>query len=368
MQNISRNNAEISLFTHFPRKIVCFKFMWRMILCSLLLAACSRQDTQLPGEQGRRHVLNPSPQTIIWGNYHALSEPVLRIKSGDIVALRTLMVGTPAMLEEAGVPADQIEQDLRDVHREVTDRGPGGHILTGPIYIEEAEPGDVLEVNILSIELVIPFAFNRIGATNGFLSNEFSESRVKIVPLDEKRGIAHFSDDIKLPLRPFFGSMGVAPPEEAGRINSSPPWIHAGNLDNRELIAGTTLYIPVHVKGALFQIGDGHAAQGNGEVDITALETSLKGELRFTVRKDMHLTWPRAETDQYFITMGTDEDLTNATRIAVREMIDFLVTEKSLTREDAYMLSSVAVNLSITQLVDGKKGVHAMILKSIFTN
>ena len=313
-------------------------------------------------------MLNPSPQTVIWGNYYALSKPVLHINSGDIVELRTLMVGSPEMLEEAGVPADQIEQDLRDVHRDVTDRGPGGHILTGPIYIEEAEPGDVLEVDILSISPAIPFAFNRIGTTNGFLSNEFSDPKVKIVPLDEKRGIAHFSDDIKLPLRPFFGSMGVAPPEEAGRINSAPPWIHAGNLDNRELIAGTTLYIPVHIKGALFQIGDGHAAKGNGEVDITALETSLKGELRFTVRKDMHLTWPRAETDKYFMTMGTDEDLTNATRIAVREMIDFLIMEKSLTREDAYMLSSVAVNLNITQLVDGKKGVHAMILKSIFTH
>jgi acetamidase/formamidase len=143
--------------------------------------------------------------------------------------------------------------------------------------------------------------------------------------------------------------------------------MHAGNLDNKELVAGTTLYIPVHVPGALFEVGDGHAGQGNGEVDITGLETSLTGTLEFIVRKDMHLTWPRAETPTDYITMGTDEDLTKATKVALREMIDFLMKEKNLSHDDAYMLASVAADMEITQLVDGTKGVHSMIPKKIFT-
>jgi len=160
--------------------------------------------------------------------------------------------------------------------------------------------------------------------------------------------------------------MGVAPPETAGRWNSGPPWIMAGNLDNKDLVAGTTLYIPVHAKGALFEVGDGHAGQGDGEVDITALETSLIGTFQFVVRKDMHLKWPRAETPTHYITMGMNDDLNACATLAVREMIDFLVTEKHLSRDDAFMLSSVAADLHITELVDGNKGVHMMIPKSIF--
>jgi acetamidase/formamidase len=198
------------------------------------------------------------------------------------------------------------------------------------------------------------------------LPDEFPFARTKIIALDRGRMIARFSPGIEIPLRPFFGSMGVAPPENLGRISSGPPWFHAGNIDNKEFVAGTTLFIPVHARGALFQVGDGHAGQGNGEVDITALETSLTGVFQFVVRKDLHLRWPRGETPTHYITMGMHEDLREAARLAVDEMIDFLVTEKRLTREDAYMLTSVAADLSITQLVDGNKGVHAMIAKSIF--
>jgi acetamidase/formamidase len=160
--------------------------------------------------------------------------------------------------------------------------------------------------------------------------------------------------------------MGVAPPESAGRVNSAPPGIHAGNLDNKDLVEGTTLFIPVHVPGALFQAGDGHAGQGNGEVDITAMETSLLGKFQFIVRKGMTLKWPRGETPTHYISMGIDQDLTIATKIAVREMIDFLVTEKKMDRDEAYMLCSVAVDFNITQLVDGTKGVHGLLPKAIF--
>lgn len=314
------------------------------------------------------HILKPTPKTVAWGYYDAATAPVLRIKSGDVVEVHTLITSTPPRLEAAGVRPDQIEQALRDIFREVTNKGPGGHILTGPIYVEGAEPGDVLEVRIQSINLAIPYAYNAFGPGRGFLPEDFPYARMKIIPLDEKRMVARFAENIEIPLRPFFGSMGVAPPESSGRISSGPPSIHAGNLDNKELIAGTTLFIPIHARGALFEVGDGHAGQGNGEVSITALETSLIGKLQLIVRKDMHLRWPRAETPASFITMGIHEDLNEATRMAVREMIDFLVNEKKLSRDDAYMLTSVAADLSITQLVDGTKGVHAMIPKSIFVS
>ncbi|HYS52661.1 MAG TPA: acetamidase/formamidase family protein [Thermoanaerobaculia bacterium] len=312
------------------------------------------------------HKLEPSPATVAWGHYDASTPPVLRIQSGDIVQAHTLITSSPARLEGAGVPADQVEQSLRDIHREVTNKGPGGHILDGPIYVEGAEPGDVLEVRIQRVELAIPYAYNGFRPGRGYLPEDFPYSRVKIIPLDRTRMIAQFASGIEIPLRPFFGSMGVAPPESVGRIDSAPPWIHGGNLDNKELIAGTTLYLPVHVKGALFQVGDGHAGQGNGEIDITALETSLIGTLQLVVRKDMHLRWPRAETPTHYVTMGLHEDLAEATKLAIREMIDYLTTDRHLSRDDAYMLASVAADLSITELVDGNKGVHMMIPKSIF--
>ena len=312
------------------------------------------------------HQLKATPQTVVWGYYSADAKPALRIHSGDTVEIETVLTSSPARLEAAGVPADQVEPSLRAIYKEVTDKGPGGHILTGPIYVEGAETGDTLEVQIQSIRLAIPYAYNGFRPGSGFLPDEFPYARMKIVPLDRERMVAHFSDRIQIPIRPFFGSMGVAPPEASGRISSAPPWFHAGNLDNKELVAGATLFIPVNAPGALFEVGDGHAAQGNGEVDITALETSLAGTFRFIVRKDLHLRWPRAETSAYYITMGLNDDLREAARLATLEMIDFLVTQKHLTRDDAYMLTSVAADLAITELVDGNKGVHAMIPKSIF--
>lgn len=309
--------------------------------------------------------LKATPKTIVWGYYSADAKPVLTIHSSDTVRIETVS-GNPARLEAAGVPKDQVPDALRAIYKEVTDKGPGGHLLTGPIFVEAAEPGDVLEVRILKLELTAPFAYNNFRPGSGFLPDDFPSSRMKIIPLDRKRMLGRFTDSIELPLRPFFGSMGVAPPETNGRISSAPPWIHAGNLDNKELVEGTTLYIPVHAKGALFEVGDGHAGQGNGEVDITALETELTGTFQFVVRKDMHLRWPRAETPTHYIVMGLNEDLTEATKLAVREAIDFLVTEKHLSRDEAYMLASVAVDFCITELVDGNKGVHAMIPKRIF--
>lgn len=317
---------------------------------------------------GASYTLKPTPKTVAWGYYDASTPPVLRIKSGDTVEIQTLLTSEPDPLEAAGVPPDQVEQSLRDIVAQVKDKGPGGHILTGPIYVESAEPGDVLEVRILSIKLAIPYAYNGFGPRTGIFPNEFPYPKMKIIPLDDKRMAAHFADGIEIPLHPFFGSMGVAPPLRSGRISSGPPWIHAGNLDNKYLVAGTTLYIPVHARGALFEVGDGHAGQGDGEVDVTAMETSLIGTFQFVVRKDLHFHWPRAETPTDFITMGLDPDLNEATKMAVREMIDYLTTEKHLTRDDAYMLCSTAADLRITQVVDGTKGAHVMLPKAIFVS
>ncbi len=309
--------------------------------------------------------LKAEPQNIAWGYYSATAKPVLRIQSGDIVTIQTVS-GAPARLEAAGLPANQIQPELRAVYEQVKDRGPGGHLLTGPVYVEGAAPGDTLEVRILEVKLDVPYAYNSFRPGSGFLPDDFTAAKTKIIPLDRERMIGHFADKIQLPLKPFFGSMGLAPPEVSGRINSAPPWVHAGNLDNKDLVAGTKLFIPVHAPGGLFEVGDGHAGQGDGEVDITAMETSLSGRFQFIVHKGTFLRWPRGETPTHFIVMGLHEDLTEATKLVVREAIEFLVSEKGMTREDAYMLSSVAVDFHITQLVDGTKGVHGLIPKAIF--
>jgi acetamidase/formamidase len=313
------------------------------------------------------HKLVASPSTVAWGYYWAGAKPVLTVKSGDTVEVQTMTTSSPTSLANSGVKPEDIEPELKAIYAEVKDKGPGGHILTGPIYIEGAEPGDTLEVRIRKIRISTPYASNGFSPQRGVLTpGDFQRGRTKIIPLDLKRNVANFGPGIEIPLHPFFGSIGVAPPESAGRVNSAPPGSHAGNLDNKDLVEGTTLFIPVHARGALLEIGDGHAGQGNGEVDITAMETSLWGTFQLIVRKDLHLKGPRGETPTHWIAMGLDPDLDQATVNAVRDAIDFLVTEKHLSREDAYALCSVAVDFNITQAVDGTKGVHAMIPKSIF--
>jgi acetamidase/formamidase len=338
------------------RRFVCF------FLLLPALVSMSAQSATTP----QKYTLKAAPRTVAWGYYDAAATPVLRIHSSDTVEFGTVLTNSPTGLEKAGVAPEQVEQNLRDIYKEVTDKGPGGHILNGPVYIEEAEPGDTLEIRIEKIDLAIPYAYNGFAVNRGFLPEDFPYRRIKIIPLDRERMVAKFAPGIEIPLHPFFGSMGVAPPEAAGRVDSAPPGVHAGNMDNKELVAGTTLYLPVHVKGGLFEIGDGHAGQGNGEVDITAMETSLNGTLQFIVHKGTQQKYPRAETPTHYISMGFHQELYEATKIAVREMIDFLVAEKHMTRDDAYMLVSVAGDVDITQLVDGNKGVHVMLPKNIF--
>jgi acetamidase/formamidase len=313
------------------------------------------------------HRLEATPETVAYGYYWSEAKPVLRIASGDILEVDTLLTSTPARLARAGIAEARIQNSLRSVVAGVTGerRGPGGHILTGPVYIEGAEPGDTLEVKILSIDLPIDYGYN---GCSGFVPENCDRSAgMKIVQFDRKTMTAELFPRIIIPLRPFFGSMGVAPAPELGRVSSTPPGRHAGNIDNKELVSGSTLYIPVFVPGALFEIGDGHAAQGDGEVNQTAIETSLHGRIQLTVRKDIKLIWPRAETETDYISMATDPDLTVATKAAIQEMIDFLAGTKGLTKHQAYQLVSIAGNVAITQLVDKPNmGVHVKMPKSIF--
>jgi acetamidase/formamidase len=310
-----------------------------------------------------QHVVRVTPSTVQWGHFAAEAKPALTVKPGEVVTIDTI-VGIPDMLEELGAATDDPIREMKEMYARVKDRGPGPHFLTGPVAVEGAMPGDVLEVEILEIHLRSPYGWMMIEPGAGALPGEFPYLRKKLVPLDRRNNIAEFAPGVHIPVRPFFGNLGVAPP--MGRLGSSAPGYHAGNIDNKWLVAGSKVYIPVQAPGALFAVGDGHAAQGDGEVCVTAIETNLTGVFRFMVRKDMKLLWPRAETPTHFITMGLHEDLDEAARRATMEMIDYLTTERGLSRDDAYMLTSAAVDLHVTQVVDGVKGVHAMVAKAIF--
>jgi acetamidase/formamidase len=333
-----------------------------LFVCAAILAGQTR-----PTQGSRTHRLEATPGTVAYGYYWSEAKPVLRIASGDIIDVDTLLTNNPTGLERAGVPPEKIQESLKAVVTEVTGdrRGPGGHILTGPVYVEGAEPGDVLEVKILSIDFAIDYGYN---GCSGFIPENCDRSvGLRIMAIDTGTMTSAYAPGIVIPLRPFFGSMGVAPAPELGRVSSNPPGRHAGNLDNKELVAGTTLFIPVFAPGALFEVGDGHGAQGDGEVDQTAIETSLRGRLQLSVRKDMKLTWPRAETATDFISMATDPDLAVATRGAIQEMVDFLAAAKKLTKHQAYQVVSLAGNVAVTQLVDKPNlGVHVRMPKSIF--
>ena len=335
----------------------------RTLVVICLSSAVALSQTSQP----KVHRLEATPSTVAYGYYWAEAKPALKIASGDIIDVDTLLTNSPTGLSRAGVPDNKIQESLKSIVAEVTGekRGPGGHILTGPVYVEGAEPGDALEVKILSIDFPIDYGYN---GCSGFVP-ENCERGVgsRIIQLDRDKKTAEIFPGIVVPLKPFYGSMGVAPAPEIGRLSSNPPGRYAGNMDNKELVVGSSLYIPVFVPGALFEIGDGHAAQGDGEVDQTAIETSLRGKLQLTVRKGMKLNYPRAETATDYISMGMDPDLTVATKIAIQEMVDFLASTRNLSKHQAYQVVSMAGNVAITQLVDKPNvGVHVRVPKSIF--
>jgi acetamidase/formamidase len=277
-----------------------------------------------------------------------------------------MVAGGLQRLRLAGVPESDIPDSLKAVEQRVTERGPGAHPMSGPIFVETAQPGDTLEVRIIAIEFLHDFGVNAFSPGGGVLPDEFPYAGLRLLRWRPGATSVEFKPGVTLPLAPFFGSIGVAPPPLVGRISSRPPGWHGGNLDNKDLVAGSVLYLPVHVPGALLSIGDGHGMQGHGEVTGTALETSLRGMFELRVIKGQRLRWPRAETPTHYIAMGLNEDLDEATRLATREMVDFLVAEKKLSRDEAYMLCSLAADLHVTQAVDATKGVHATVAKALF--
>jgi acetamidase/formamidase len=314
----------------------------------------------------RSHRLAATPQTVHVGFFDARIEPVLRIASGDVVDVDTLITSSPNGLQNLGVPANEVQQSLRDITAQVKERGPGGHILTGPVSIEGAAPGDALEVRILSVDLPIAYGYQACSDSWTFLPNNCEEPKRRLIRFDRDRGVASLGAATRIPLRPFFGILGVAPAPARGRLSSLPPDSHGGNMDVKELVAGATVFLPVRVPGALFSAGDGHAAQGDGEAGGTALETSLRGRLQFIVRKDLRLEWPRFETPTHYMTFGADPDLTQATRIAVQGMIDFLIDAKGMSRTEANALTGIAADLRMSEIVDQNMGVYMTVAKSIF--
>jgi len=332
----------------------------------VLILLCS-DAAAVRAQAPRVHDLPLRPETVHWGYYDAKLPAALRVASGDQLRVETMVAGGLQRLRLAGVPESDIPESLKAVEQRVTERGPGAHPMSGPIFVEGAQPGDVLAVRILAIDYLHPFGVNAFSPGSGVLADEYPYAGLKLLRWSAGATSVQFAPGIVLPLAPFFGSIGVAPSPLTGRISSRPPGYHGGNLDNKDLVVGSTLYLPVHVPGALLSIGDGHAMQGDGEVTGTALETSLRGTFEVRVIKGARQKWPRAETPTHYIAMGLSEDLDEASRLAVREMVEFLMTEKKLSREDAYILCALAGDLHVTQAVDATKGVHVTMAKSFFT-
>jgi acetamidase/formamidase len=302
-----------------------------------------------------------TPQSVKWGFFDSTTPAVIRVASGAEVVIETVS-GEPACL-----PTDPVYEILPE-HRpilEAIEHGPGPHFLTGPVHVEGARPGDVLAVDILDVTLRQNWGFNLIIPLLGTIPEDFPDFILNILPIDKQAGTVQLPWGGKLKLSPFFGVMGVAPPTNWGRVTSIIPRTFGGNMDNKELVAGTTVFFPVFNEGALFSVGDGHGVQGDGEVCITAVETALTGRFRLSVRKDMQLTAPRAETPFHYITMGFDEDLDDAVKQALRDMIRWIGELRGLSKTDAYTLCSLAADLHVTQTVNTAKGVHCLLPKAV---
>jgi acetamidase/formamidase len=313
------------------------------------------------------HRLSPTPATVRWGTFDAAYPPLITVKSGDTIVLECVSGGPEVMpLPGSGLA---IPPALAAIHAANLAR-VGGHILTGPIAVEGAAPGDMLEVHIDRIEFGAGWGYCGFRPLMGTLPEDFPERLLSHIPIDRDRRVAKLPWGSELTLAPFFGVMGVAPPPEWGTISTKEPRAHGGNLDNKELGEGATLYLPVWVEGANFSAGDGHGVQGDGEVCVNALEICLTGTFTLRIYKGGGpraplLTYPRAETGTHFISMGMHEDLDVAMKLALREMIAFICARANLSRGEAYQFCSLAVDFHVTQTVNGEKGVHGMLRKGL---
>jgi acetamidase/formamidase len=337
-------------------------------------ALAAQSGTAGSGHHPYGALLKTSKETAIWGWFPTSRPSVLTVKSGTVVKIDAINQsgtsdarGPVAYFEALGVPADQVLPELEEIHTIPRTPGSSGHVLTGPLYIEEAEPGDVLEVRILDVSPRVPYGVNSTGPGRGVLSNLLSEPSLRLLTLDKHNRYYQFAPGIRVPFRPFMGITGVAPPTEAGFVSANPPNRWGGNLDVRDLTAGSTLFLPVFQPGAQFYTGDSHGAQGHGEIDQTAIEHSMSLTAQFIVRKGASLEYPRAELPDYMVAMGIDADLDIALQISATQAIGYLreVTKGALSVADAYALCSIAVDFIIAEAVDGNKVVTAYIPKSL---
>jgi acetamidase/formamidase len=311
------------------------------------------------------HHLASTPETVRFGIFDAAFDPVLTVAPGDTVVIDCVSGGPEVMPgPDSGLLIPPALQAIHDARLERI----GPHILTGPVAIAGAEPGDTLEVRIEAIEPNNTWGYCAVRPLAGTLPDEFPERYVSHIAVDAAAGTCKPTWGPTLPLRPFFGTTGVAPPTRYGRLSSREPREHGGNMDCKELIAGSTLFLPVWVPGANFSAGDGHGRQGDGEVCVNALEMGLTGTFTFILHKAVDVgvrTWPSAESPTHYLTLGFNEDLDLAMKQALRAMIDLIVSRSSLTRVQAYQFCSLAVDFRVTQTVNGEKGVHGMLEKGV---
>ena len=318
--------------------------------------------------------LKSTADTVLWGYIAANLPPALTVQSGQAVEIESLShqglttgKDPEKFFSAYGIASNEVLADAKMVYSEVKrPKGASVHILTGPIYVEGAEPGDTLEMRVLDIKFRVPYGVNNTGPGKGVLPKLLKEPSAKLIRLDLERRVALFSADIEIPLNPFMGIMAVSPPTSLGMVSSTPPGAWGGNIDLKFCAVGSSLFLPVFNKGGQFFTGDGHAVQGDGEVDGGAIEISLKPTLQFILHKGKTIKLPRVETATDYLTTGLDVDLNIATRIALQEAVDFLQTEKSMSAADAYALSSLAVDLGIGEAVDIVNLVYAKIPKKIF--
>jgi acetamidase/formamidase len=320
--------------------------------------------------------LRSTPETVSWGWIAADLPPVLRVQSGQTIRIDTVShqgINTPqdpvSYFAAAGISPAQVLQDAQEIFSKVKRAaGAGPHVITGPVHIEGAQPGDMLEVRVLDVEVRVPYGVNSTGPRSGVLPDLLAQPALKTIKLDLERRVALFSDDIEVPLAPFMGIVAVAPPPALKRVSTKPPGAFGGNIDFRHLTAGATLYLPIFNRGALFYTGDGHAMQGDGEVDGTAIEISLTPTLQLIVHQGAgkNMKWPRAEDAAHYYAMGMDADLGAALKNAVEETVAFLRQRAGLSAQDAYALASLSVDFRVGEAVNDVKMVYGMIPKTIF--
>jgi acetamidase/formamidase len=297
--------------------------------------------------------------TVHFGFHDATLDPVLEVSDGE-----ELQISTVSADPGHDVPSQWLPPQIHDIFARAK-RGTGPHILTGPVAVRGARRGQVLQVDILDIRLTQPYGYNVVSPLKGMFGTETPTHNTTIIPIDLDKGLADVAPGVRIRTRPFFGQMGVAPPREWGRLDSRPPNRYGGNIDNKELVAGTRLMLPIWVDGALFSVGDGHAAQGDGEINQTAIETSLDGDFLLSVRDDLTLDWPLAVTPNHLVTMAFHEDLDDAARLAMRSMIGLLEDQYGMTFHDAYRVCSIAADMRVTQFVNGNRGIHVMVERAL---